>query len=197
MFLMDEQTVGLNIRRRRVEAGVTLTQLAQRAELAKGTLSKIETGQVSTPISTLIRIADGLGVRVAEFFQEQTAEPAYVLTRAGHAPVSMQNGSKFGYAYQALAPAMRHKHAEPFLLTIKPGDPAGEFRHGGQEFIYLLAGRLRFTVGRDELVLRKGDSLYFDPAQVHKTQVIGKTPARFICVFIHDPTRAPDNRTHA
>jgi transcriptional regulator with XRE-family HTH domain len=194
MFLMNERVIGHNIRALRQRAGLSLETLAKRSDLTKGTLSKIETGQVSSPISTLMRVADGLGVRLAEFFQELDQSPPYVVTRSGKGPVIAQTGSKFGYAYEALALDMRQKQAEPFILTIKPGDPVGEFRHGGQEFIYLLSGKLRFTVGEDEIVLGKGDALYFDPSLTHTTKVMGKNPARFLCLFIQDPTRPDSSR---
>lgn len=192
MFLMDERSIGQTIRRLREAAGLTLTHVAEAAELAKSTLSKIENGQISSPISTLMRLADALGVRLAEFFVDPSERPPYVLTRKGAGPVIAQNGSQFGYAYQSLAMDMPNKQAEPFLLTINPGDPVGEFRHDGQEFIYMLSGRMRFMVGDEVLVLRQGDALYFDPTEVHKTEVLGGKPARFLCVFIQGARRDID-----
>lgn len=185
---MNEEAIGANIRRIRGRTGDTVTQVAQQAKMTKATLSKIETGKVSAPISTLMRIADALGVPLAEFFIEPIDDPSYIFTRHGEGRIITRDGSRFGYSYEALALGMRHKRAEPFLLTIQPGDPVGEFRHGGQEFIHMLGGRLAFTVGEKRLVLRKGDSLYFNATHVHHTQVLGKTPARFICVFLQDPT---------
>ena len=181
---MDEQSIGQNIRCLREAKRLTLTHVAEAAELAKSTLSKIENGQISSPISTLMRIADAIGVRLADFFVEPSEQPPYVLTRKGAGPVITQGGSRFGYSYQSLAMNMPNKQAEPFLLTISPGDPIGEFRHDGQEFIYMLTGRMRFTVGDEVLVLGPGDALYFDPTQVHKTEIVGGKPARFLCVFI-------------
>jgi quercetin dioxygenase-like cupin family protein len=97
-----------------------------------------------------------------------------------------RDGSKFGYSYEGLALDMKGKIGEPFLLTIRPGDPGGQFQHGGQEFIYMLSGRMEFTVGGDPLMLNPGDSLYFDPTHVHKTRVLGKQPAKFLCVFMQN-----------
>lgn len=193
---MNEAAIGANIRRIRERTGGTVTRLAQRAGIAKATMSKIETGKISSPISTLMRIADALGVPLAEFFVESVEDPPYVLTRCGQGQIISRDGSRFGYSYEALALGIRHKRAEPFLLTIQPGDPIGEFRHGGQEFIHMLSGRLAFTVGEDRMVLRKGDTLYFDATREHRTEVLGKTPARFICVFLQDPTdpSAPTRR---
>ena len=189
---MDERTIGGNIRAIRQRASLTVTALAKRAHLAKSTLSKIENGQVSAPISTLLRVAQAIDCPLAEFFSEPKADPTHVLTRKNQGPVITRDGSRFGYAYQALALEMRRKYAEPFLLTIQPGDPVGKFEHGGQEFIYMLAGRLGFTVGDNKMTLRPGDSLYFDPRQPHTTRVLGKTPARFLCLFIQDrPAPSP------
>ena len=184
---MDERTVGDNIRRIRKAAGLTVTELARNAQLTKSALSKVENGQVSSPIATLMRIAEALDVPLTEFFVEEPATRPLVLTRKGEGTVIARDGSRFGYAYQALASGLRDKHAEPFLLTIRPGDPAGRFQHGGEEFIYMLAGRMEFTVGDERFTLRAGDSLYFDPANEHTTKVLGKRPAEFICVFIKKP----------
>ena len=68
--MISEQTIGANIRRRREAAGLTVTALARRAGLTKGTVSKIETGKVSPPISTLLRIAQAVDAPLAEFFAE-------------------------------------------------------------------------------------------------------------------------------
>ena len=138
MCRMHERTIGENIRRLRVRAGLTLTSIAQRAELTKSTLSKIETGKTSPPISTLIRIARAMNVPIVEFFVDEDKNPACVLTRKGKGQIVIRNGSRFGYSYEALALKKPDKSVEPFLLTIRPDDPPGEFHHTGQEFIYML-----------------------------------------------------------
>lgn len=181
---MEQQEIAHRIRELRRRAGLTLTGVAQRADLNKASLSKIETGQTSPPISTLLRIAKALNVSITDFFVETDPQPAYVLTRKNHGTLVNQQGSRFGYDYEALALEKSGKTAEPFLITITPTDPPGEFHHRGQEFIHMLSGRLEFWIDDERLILRPGDSLYFDSSHVHKTRILGKRPARFICVFI-------------
>jgi quercetin dioxygenase-like cupin family protein len=143
-----------------------------------------------------MRIASALDVALGELFVEPDARPAYVLTRAGEGRILTRDGSRYGYAYEALALDMPNKGIEPFLLTIQPDDPVGRFQHGGQEFIYVLAGKIEFTVGDARLTLGPGDSLYFDPTHVHTTRVLGKKPARFLCTFVQDPPpRSSNGRT--
>lgn len=188
---MNEQSIGRNIRRLRQATGLTVTALAHKADMTKSTLSKIETGRVSAPISTLLRIARAMEATISEFFVEETVNPPFVLTRKGQGRLTSHDGSQWGYSYEALALEMRYKIGEPFLLTIRPGDPKGQFQHGGQEFIYMLSGRIIFTVGKHALRLHPGDSLYLDPTHVHTTQVLGKQPARFICVFMQNLSKQP------
>ena len=193
---MNEKTIGVNIRRRREEARLTLTQLASHANLTKGALSKIETGKGSPAIATVLRIAEALGTTLAELFAESEASIPYVLTRAGEGRIITCDGSRFGYSYEGLALDMRRKVMEPFLLTIQPGDPPGDFHHGGQEFIYMLSGQMEFTVGEKKLRLRRGDSLYFDPSHPHNTRIIGKKPAKFLCCFIQERSTPGTSRSN-
>jgi len=178
--------MGANIRELRQRASLTLTALARKAQMTKSTLSKIETGQVSSPISSLLRIAEALDVTISEFFVEAEKQPPFILTKKGQGQIIARDGSQWGYAYEALALKLKQKIGEPFLLTVRPGDPKGKFQHGGQEFIYMLSGRMDFTIGGAPVQLHPGDSLYFDPSLVHTTRVLGKKPARFLCIFMRN-----------
>jgi transcriptional regulator with XRE-family HTH domain len=186
LYRMNEHKIGINIRRLRSRAGLTLTLAAGKADITKSTLSKIETGQISAPISTLIRIAKAVNVPLVEFFVDDRKQPAYVLTPKGKGQIVSRDGSQFGYSYESLALEKGDKYVEPFLLTINPGDPTGQFHHGGQEFIYMLSGAMEFTIGTEKMKLKAGDSLYFDSALVHKTHVLGSHPAKFVCVFVQE-----------
>ncbi len=191
---MNEQTLGLNIRNIRLEAGSTLTALAKEASLTKSTLSKIENGQISAPISTLMRVAKALNVPIADFFHEEKEDPLYIFTKSGKGRIIQHNGTELGYAYEGLALGKKDKFVEPFLLTINPGDPPGEFHHEGQEFIYMLSGIMEFTIDNEVLKLKAGDSLFFDSGAKHKTQIISKKPVKFICVFIQNTRSNKKNR---
>jgi transcriptional regulator with XRE-family HTH domain len=184
---MNEKTVGENIRTLRLASRASLTEVAKRAKLTKSTLSKIENGQTSSPISTLLPIAAALGVRLGDFFREKEDRPRHILTRKGKGKLIVRDGSRFGYAYEALAANFPDKPVEPFLLTISPQDKEGCFRHRGHEFIYILTGKLDLTLGEEKITLRPGDSLYFDPTLPHSLKSLNQKPARFLCLFIDAP----------
>lgn len=184
MFLVDEKSIGLRIRTLRENTGVSLTDAAKQAGLAKGTLSKIEKGQISSPVGTLMSVAEALGVRLVDFFQEPEGEVTHVLTRKGQGVRLQREGSEYGYAYEALALEFPNKVAEPFILTVRPEDHVGSFRHGGDEFIHVLSGRGDFQLGDATMRLNAGDSIYFNPALSHALRPANGKPIRFLCLFI-------------
>ena len=181
---MNEQTIGANIRQVRLAKNASLTEVAKRAGITKGTLSKIEHGQVSSPISTLLSIASALGAHLSDFVREEASAKRTILTRKGKGRLMVRDGSRFGYAYEGLAVDFPGRLVEPFLLTILPSDRVGKFQHEGQEFIYLLSGRVEVTVDTEVFEMEEGDFIYFDATQFHQTRLLGDEPARFLCCFI-------------
>lgn len=195
---MDVKTIGQNIRRLREQAGLTLSVVAKRANITISPLSKIEKGQTSAPISTLISIAEALGVPLSKLVEASTQQPDFVVTRKGKGQIVERDGTNFGYAYEALAAEMPDKCAEPFLLTSLAKDKPGVFQHGGEEFLYVLSGKIEMHIGDSSVTLSKGDSLYFNPRLPHFGKVVGTKPAKTLCMFIRSNATAnkrPKSRT--
>ena len=187
---MNEKMIGNNIRNWRLKKGLTLTATAKAASLTKSALSKIETGRISPPISTVLRIGQALSVSLAEFFSEPKHAPNYVLTRKGRGAPLVRDGSQFGYSYEALALDMPGKKAEPFMMTIKPSDKTATFQHGGDEFMFILSGRMEFTIAGVAMTLNPGDALYFNPRHPHSARALGKDEVRYLAIFIEEHTEA-------
>lgn len=63
------EALGATIRERRKAQGLTLAQMAQRANVSLGYLSQIELGKNSASVETLYRISLGLGIKIADLFR--------------------------------------------------------------------------------------------------------------------------------
>lgn len=181
---INEQTIGENIRNLRKQAGITLDALAEKVGLTKSALSKIETGKTSTPIATLLRIANALTVDLTRFLTARERRPNFTLTRKGFGQIVTRNGSRLGYTYEALAHDLVEKLAEPFLCTIDKNDKIGDFQHAGEEFVYVLSGKIRYTIGDESVILGAGDSLYFTSSIVHSIQALSDKPVRLLFLMI-------------
>ena len=89
------------------------------------------------------------------------------------------------YDYKHLAYTFRNKKAEPFLVTIAPDDDAPVLHgHEGQEFNYVISGKMKLFIGDISYELEEGDSVYFDSSIPHAEQVIGDEPVQFIAVVV-------------
>ena len=182
-----EAQIGHKIRTLRVQRDVTLDQLASEVKLTKGQLSKIENGKVSSPVSTLTRIAVALSVEPGFFFQSSGTQPRASLVRAKERKVIVGRGSKIGHSYESLAQGLPfQKDFEPYLMKIdeKNVDPAkNTFRHPGHELLYMLTGKMDYRHGDQTFHLESGDSLFFDGTIEHGPLRIYEPPVEFLSII--------------
>jgi transcriptional regulator with XRE-family HTH domain len=182
--------LGRVARRIREELGLTLAAVAKRSRISAGMLSRLETGRVSPSLETIVALAEVLGVRPSVLLQEIGADD----DGAQHVPAGQglavaRRGARRGYTYYLLA-AQRgpNKVFEPFLVTLTdqrevfPG-----FEHAGTEFIYMLAGEMRYRHGKKSYRLRSGDSLTFRGDIAHGPERLDKVPIRLLSVIIYEP----------
>lgn len=121
----------------------------------KSYLSRIENGKKGPPTCSLAQIFQVLNVELAAVFQntdekQNPAENVFVV-RAKDRQSAVRGGSTFGYDYEALAHSAPYKRTESFFFTF-PRDIGEEiyFQHTGQEFIFVLSGKVRFLVENRE-----------------------------------------------
>lgn len=177
-----ERRIAARLRRLRRARGLSLDAVAASAGTSKSLLSKIENAKVSSPISTYSRIAIALGATVGDLLGEEDGGACVLVRHDERKPMS-RRGTRFGYAYEALGHKKRDKRMEPFLLTYPAGlgEPPS-FTHDGEEFIFLLKGRLEFVHGGDRFTLRPGDCLYLDGKVPHGGRALG--PRNAVAVVV-------------
>ena len=183
-----ELNIGQKIRKLRKEERLTLQDLSDLSGLSKPLLSQIENDQVIPPIATLLKIAKGLKVGIHFFFEEEGDRQKFVLLRSSDLRSSRRrsgNDSPQNYLYHSLAPGMRHKSMEPFLVEFEAGDWDDSllYRHEGEELIYLLEGELEFHYGQEIMVLKTGDSIYYDSSEAHGYISLGSKKAQAVAVL--------------
>lgn len=183
-----ELNIGQKIRKLRKEGRLTLQDLSDSSGLSKPLLSQIENNQVIPPIATLLKIAKGLKVGIHFFFEEEEDRQKFVLLRSNDLKSSRRrsgNDSPQNYLYHSLAPGMRQKSMEPFLVEFETGEWNDSllYRHDGEEFIYLLEGKLEFHHGQEIMILKSGDSIYYDSSEAHGYISLGSTKAKAVAVL--------------
>lgn len=176
--------LGHNLRTLRVERGLTLDRLASMSELTRGYLSLVERGLKTPSIAALLRLAAALGVHVAQLFDLNTVpSPRYTLQRA--TDVGPATGGAAGLV--PLASGRARKAMEPFL--IRPpmaGDtkarPIHWAHHDGDEMVFVVSGSIAVKLGSEEMLMEKGDCLYFSGEERHDLRSVGDRQAEVLVV---------------
>jgi len=181
--------IGSKIKEIRKQAGLTLKQLADASELTPGTLSKIENGLTKPSITTLEMLADSLRVDIGYLFKDEE-EKGYVISRPSERRfVVSERGPERRVAYELelLADRMEDPFMEPALITLRGKEQDEEIElatHDGQEFMYVLEGRMELTLGRKKYILKKGDAGYWNGSIPHKGISLSKKQARTLNVHL-------------
>lgn len=162
----------------------SVEEMASHLKIQVDKYSAYESGQEDIPASILVEIAQKFGIETSVLLTgEQPRMNIFTVTRAGKG-VSVER--RRDYKYQSLAQNFIHKKAEPFLVTVDPKDEGAAISrnsHPGQEFDYLLEGRLKVIVRNNEMILEPGDSIYFDSSYEHGMIAIGEKPATFLAII--------------
>ena len=161
---------------------MTLREVARRTGLSPSFLSQLERDQVSPSIASLKQVATALGIRVADLLAEQSSGDGVVVRRAERpvwrlarvryeqlAPVAPPSGS--GPGEGSGVPAAE-RQMQPQLITFEAGGSLGDHpvSHEGEEFGFVLSGRVECAIGDDVFVLEVGDSVCFDARKPHHTR---------------------------
>ncbi len=153
----------------RKAAGLTQQHLAEASGLSKATLSKIELGQISSPISTFSRIAKCLNLTFEDFIR--TSEPMnYLIIRKDDPRPLASQKAPYGYRFELLGERWPNKNIVPYMITYDP-DPRNKtrpnFKHEMDEFIYVLEGSLDYYYENEIFFLEPGDSIFIDGSRTH------------------------------
>ena len=91
---------------------------------------------------------------------------------------------QYGYEYVSLAPHKTDRHMEPFLVTLEPSETAEErSTHDGQEFIFVLQGKMEVRLGEEIHILETGDSIYYDSTVPHLVKCHNQEITKIIAVL--------------
>jgi len=185
-----EVKVGEKIQELREDMAMSLEELARRSGLSPAMLSQIENHMVSPPLGTLIKIARGLGMDAGAFFRSDSEGQPFSLVRHNErkriSRVASKEGVNYGYEYESLGYDFQGRRMEPFYITLKPSpfEDKGLSTHDGEEFIYVLEGKMDLVLGDHHDVLEPGDSIYYKSTLPHRVGAHGDNEVKILAVLI-------------
>jgi transcriptional regulator with XRE-family HTH domain len=152
-------TIGAALRRERDRAGLSLTELARRAGLAKSTLSQLEAGDGNPSVETLWALGVALGVPFSRLVEPPV--PAVRVIQRGEGPRIRSEQADF--TGTLLTAGSVHARRDVYLVEQEPGEVRAARPHtpGAVEHLVVAAGRMRAGPTGDEVELGPGDYVAF------------------------------------
>lgn len=162
----SELSLGNRIKVLRINQKRTLQEIADACEMSKSMISKIENNKTVPSVAALVKIARALGTTISSILEQEGWLNA-VITSRQKAEENLTHTDK-GYLIYPYASGYHEKKMQPFLFVAKKGEVMPHrVSHEGEEFIYILRGKMKMQVGEMEYLLKEGDSLYFNALQKH------------------------------
>lgn len=169
--------VGRKIKKARVDKKISLDNLANDTGFSVDYLKKIEAGKTTPAVGTLLQISRSLKLDSSYFLKEQET----TLNKR----VREYTKRTDNYAYTTLTPGAENKHLKAFKVVVDPKkDHRGVgYHHEGEEFVYVLSGKIEVTVGEHVNKLNTGDSLHFNSGISHHMRNVGSRKAELVVVI--------------
>lgn len=157
--------IGRKIRVIRTEQKLSIQEVADRASITKGMLSKIENGRSIPSLPVLLGLIKALNVDIPFFFNGiyLDSDRRYILTRANDTSTIEKETDTPGYNYQsAFGTTVSTETMEVVLLTIEPGAKREKVTTDAYEFKYIINGTVDYYLDDEVVSLEKGDFFFYD-----------------------------------
>jgi quercetin dioxygenase-like cupin family protein len=164
------------LRKLRLQRGESLATVADAVGVSIGFLSNLERSQSGASIGIMRRLAQYYGLNILDFFDPLDATGPLVRVKDRRV---LEGGA--GVKMELLAAGKITM--EPHLFRVEPGAGSGEsYAHEGEEFLFVIRGRLQITLEEEEFQLRAGDSFYFRSQTPHHWSNPGEISALILWV---------------
>ena len=176
-----EVDVGERLRTLRQFRRYTLQSVAARSGISESFLSQVERGRSNASIASLKRIADALGVSMADLFEPDELPGPRVLRR------DERPALQFGILGRKLllTPRPLH-HLEVFAGELEVGGSTGPepYAHGDSEELFVVvSGTVRLELGGEVFELERGDSIYYRSSVPHRAVNTGNELAEVLWII--------------
>ena len=173
------QSLGSRLHAMRESRDWTLEDLADRTDLSRAYLSRLEAGERQPSIAALCSIAKAFSVSVAALFEQPDRSADCIIVRRQNAVSQSVNNLQF----VPLSGSTKPFNLQPIAVTVPADRPGNEaYQHDGEEWLHVLSGRVQLSVDGTLHVLEPGDSAHFDSRLAHRLTALGGNDAKIILV---------------
>jgi len=157
-------TFGRRIKKLREDHKMSVTDLSEKTGQPPEFIEQVESDSLTPPVSFLLQLSQALQMDPSHFLTEQEKMQIDGKRQEGFVKRTQD------YSYRTLTPGAADKHLRAFMVTIEPKESHKmiEYKHPGEEFIFVFKGELELTLGGKVFHLKQGETFHFDSETKHK-----------------------------
>lgn len=142
-------------------------------------IAGVESGEISPAVAFILRLASAYGVDPGTFLKDEEKE------RIQDQRIQAYVNRTRNYSYQSLTSGAEHDHLRAFMVTIEPhhDHKPVAYKHEGEEFIFVMEGKLEFTLGSKVHTLKKAESIHFHSNTPHKLKSLSTEMTRCLVIL--------------
>ncbi|KAB1144193.1 helix-turn-helix domain-containing protein [Streptomyces luteolifulvus] len=174
--------IAVSLRRERTRAGLSLSELAKRAGIAKSTLSQLEAAGGNPSMETVWALAVALGVPFSTLVEPPA--PAVQVIRAGEGPAVHSEHSSYTAALLSASPPGARR--DIYSVRVEPGTVRDSKPHlpGTVEHLVVSAGRVKAGPLGEQVELGAGDYMAYRGDVPHAYEALAPG-TRFVLIMQH------------
>ena len=155
---------GNKLKRLRIRNGLTQEELADRCELSKGFISQVERDLASPSIATLEDLLQCLGTDLKTFFNDAEDDVVVFTNEDAFVKENTDSGNTINW----IVPNAQKRDMEPIIIELEPeGKSYEDTPHDGEEFGYVLSGKIQLVIGNKKYKVNKNECFYYKANQYH------------------------------
>ncbi|MBQ9514753.1 MAG: AMP-binding protein [Ruminococcus sp.] len=168
-------------------SGFSIDEMAEKTEVTREEYLAYEEGREDFPFTFIHKCALAFGLGITDILEGESARlSSYTVTRRGG---GRQTAEEEGISIVNVAPMFKNKIAEPYFCQYDYDDalqnkPIHLTKHNGQEFDFILSGKMKIQIGDNFEVLGKGDSIYYNSSTPHGMIAVDGEDCKFIAIIL-------------
>lgn len=178
-------TLGEKLKKLRLEKKMTLQDVADATGYSKALISRIENDSVSPSVGSLMKISEALQIKLHELFAAIEGSKIAVTKKGGRESTFAKNGIKI----ESLCSLSGGRKMDAVIKTFDSGAASEQVKQekGGEEWWYVLRGKLTVSIGERVAQLSEGDSMYIISEANRKWSNPGKGKTSALVVVTPPP----------
>ncbi|KUG11108.1 DNA-binding protein [Elizabethkingia sp. HvH-WGS333] len=181
-------TVGKRIKQIRKDKKLTINDIAQRADVSNGLISRVENGRTIPSLPVLFSLISALETDIALFFKDlpvQSKNPFLVFRKEEMTLIEKEENAE-GFIYQHIfSKQFPFVGFECVLLEVHPNSKREHVVTDAFEFKFIISGECTYIIGEEEVLLKQGDSIFFDGRIPHVPVNRGDLSSTMLVVYFY------------